>query len=612
MNSTKRTINTNYIDGVLSPRNYITNGKATNANTLGWATYADAAGTSPVDGTGGSPNVTIATSSTSPLSGDNSFTLVKDAANRQGQGWSYDFTIDASDQAKVLQLSIDYLVSSGTFVAGSTTTDSDVTLWFYDVTNGVVIQPSTFRLYSNSSTICTTAISNFQTASNSTSYRLIMHVGSTSASAYTLKVDNVSVAPTQYVYGTPITDWQSYTPTFTGFGTPTSVEFQYRRAGANYEVRGKFISGVSTATEARITLPNSSTIASTATVPSLQIAGYGAKSGVSASDFGIRVPLITAGNTYFTVGRQTSGTAAFSSGNGSDVVSNGDTIQFNLSAPIQGLSSSVQMSDSADTRVTTAKASGDPAASTTANPIIFPTVDFDTHGAYSSVTGKYTVPTAGYYKVSGHMQGGVSNESLALYVNNVNLGRIGSFDSNNKGSFVGSANVRAGDLIHIGALGNVDVNNASLTIEKITGPSAIAATETIAAAYYLGSGTFATTTTTPINFDTKEYDTHGAVTTSPTAWKFTAPASGLYTVSLNIYVRTGSNNGFVIYKNGTAYKFTGYVTTNASVSSSPSVDIRLNAGDYIDIRPTGSISVGNGGASPLASEVQMSIKRVGL
>jgi hypothetical protein len=114
--STNRTIQTNALDGVQSIPNYIGNGKATYGTTAGFATYADAAGTSPVDGTGGSPNVTISTTSSSPISLDNSYLLVKDAANRQGQGWSYDFTINSGDKAKVLQFQMDYLVDSGTFV----------------------------------------------------------------------------------------------------------------------------------------------------------------------------------------------------------------------------------------------------------------------------------------------------------------------------------------------------------------------------------------------------------------------------------------------------------------------------------------------------------------
>lgn len=53
-----------------------------------------------------------------------------------------------------------------------------------------------------------------------------------------------------------VTSWTSYTPTFTGFGTPTSVAFQWRQVGENAEIRGTFAAGTVTAVEARVGLPN--------------------------------------------------------------------------------------------------------------------------------------------------------------------------------------------------------------------------------------------------------------------------------------------------------------------------------------------------------------------
>jgi hypothetical protein len=64
--------------------NYISPNDDAEGGTTGWATYADAAATSPVDGTGGSPNVTWTQSTANVLRGSNSFRLTKDAANRQG------------------------------------------------------------------------------------------------------------------------------------------------------------------------------------------------------------------------------------------------------------------------------------------------------------------------------------------------------------------------------------------------------------------------------------------------------------------------------------------------------------------------------------------------
>jgi hypothetical protein len=51
------------------------------------------------------------------------------------------------------------------------------------------------------------------------------------------------------------TAWATYTPVFTGFGSPTNIEFEWRRVGDTLHVRGRFQSGTTTATEARLSLP---------------------------------------------------------------------------------------------------------------------------------------------------------------------------------------------------------------------------------------------------------------------------------------------------------------------------------------------------------------------
>jgi hypothetical protein len=60
-----------------------------------------------------------------------------------------------------------------------------------------------------------------------------------------------------------VTAWQSYTPTFTGFGTVASSSMFWRRVGDTMEIQGYFTIGTPTATTANFTLPNSATIGST-------------------------------------------------------------------------------------------------------------------------------------------------------------------------------------------------------------------------------------------------------------------------------------------------------------------------------------------------------------
>lgn len=164
--------------------NYVTNAGA-ETDTTGWASYADAAGTSPVDGSGGSPTTTLTRNTSSTLRGNGDFLITKDAADRQGEGVSYAFTIDNADKGKRLELSFDY-TSSANFVAGSS---ADIRVFVYDVTNTTLITPDVSVFPAASGPFRTW----FYSSSTSTSYRLIFHIATTNALAYTVNFDNVSL-----------------------------------------------------------------------------------------------------------------------------------------------------------------------------------------------------------------------------------------------------------------------------------------------------------------------------------------------------------------------------------------------------------------------------------
>lgn len=168
-------------------KNYITNPDA-ETDTTGYATYADAAAVTPVDGTGGSATTTFTRNTSSPLTGDADFVITKDAANRQGEGVGYNFSIDNADKAKKHLISFDYSTSANY-------ADDDVKVFIYDVTNTSLIRVSGEDLKAVSGS--STHYAQFQTASDSTSYRLIIHVSSTNASAYTVNLDTIQVGPIQ-------------------------------------------------------------------------------------------------------------------------------------------------------------------------------------------------------------------------------------------------------------------------------------------------------------------------------------------------------------------------------------------------------------------------------
>lgn len=224
--------------------NYIANPLFADGTVTGWATYADAAGTTPVDGTGGSPNVTFTAQTGSLVRGTFSGRLTKDAANRQGQGASYAFNIDAADTGRPVSIAFDFLASAN-YVA------NDVGVYIYDVTNATLITPAVVNVAAGKGTFRA-----FFVATTSTSYRLILHVASTNASAWTLDTDNFQVGPQQQLAGAPVTDSKAETLTATNtrgsgwtigatttapsFGTTSGTQIWTRQVGERMHVLLQF------------------------------------------------------------------------------------------------------------------------------------------------------------------------------------------------------------------------------------------------------------------------------------------------------------------------------------------------------------------------------------
>jgi hypothetical protein len=136
------------------------------------------------------------------------------------------------------------------------------------------------------------------------------------------------------LFGTP---WVTYTPTFTGFGTPTGVSVWSRRIGDTLWMRGSFTGGTSTATEARMTLgfngTNANVNSDATKVPFLILAGTGAYNVASAT---MATILIESNVGYITFGSQQAGTAGLAKKNGDVFLSSGQQFSFTAQVPISG------------------------------------------------------------------------------------------------------------------------------------------------------------------------------------------------------------------------------------------------------------------------------------
>jgi len=212
----------------------------------GVALYLNTPASTPTTGTGGSPVTTFAASSSSPLRGTYSGLYTKDAANRQGEGFALPITLQSVDTGKTIQVSFDWSVASGTFVSG------DMVFYVYDVTNSVLITPSQTTLPTGTSSQYSVA---FQ-ATTSTSYRLIWHVASTSASAYSIKIDQIQINPIIRPVVAGISDWKVSSVTYSaGFGTVTNNVCEERREGDSIVFRGSLTSTSPAASTASVTIP---------------------------------------------------------------------------------------------------------------------------------------------------------------------------------------------------------------------------------------------------------------------------------------------------------------------------------------------------------------------
>ncbi len=576
----------------------------------------------PVDATGGTANITFTASATSPLSGQNSFILTKDAAIREGEGVSYQFTIDDASKAKVLQIQFDYLVNSGTFAAGGSTTDSDVLVYILDVTNNRLIQPTTFKLFSSSSTIVDKFISNFQSSGDSVSYRLIFHCATTSASAFSLKLDNVVISPTTLSYGTPITDWVDFpsvaagtlitaTTTNPTYGTTSTNKAQWRRVGANAEIRWNFRQTTSGTAGSGTYLFNIPSV-----IGSIDTSRVAVSTGTNVTDYtqgAVGTCYYSSDGSSFqavgTVGAHSAsqlkmmflgmnggvsaGTLA-STQNASFFSLNSSTIAFSLiaSVPIQGWSAQVQSSDVNDQRIVSASywCSAN-RSSDTSTPINYDSRDIDTHGAVTTGSGwRFTAPISGVYNVqlAAHA-GNVVSYGLLIYKNGVAFKSL-AFNNSSTSTINGSTSIQlnAGEYIDIrssiavvitgGTLATANVANISIT--RVANPASITSTETIAASYTVTSSTVVNVDNR-FNLDTRVFDTHNAVTTG-SSWNFKAPVSGLYQVSFSFNTGTASSVP-QLFRNGSYYRTMswGISGTVNNGNFGGTTLIRLNGGDEI-------------------------------
>lgn len=564
--------------------NLIKNGHA-EINVTGWTVSKNTVAASRPDSgfVTSSTNITWTRNTTNPIDGQADFLYTKDAANRQGEQVYCGFTVAKKYRAKVLQIEVDYLVNSGTFSAGSSSTDSDVILYIYDVTNSTFIEPSSFKFLSNSSTIADKFVANFQTSATGSSYRILFHQATTSTSAFAVQFKDVSIKPCNYVYGTPISDWVSYTPTITGLGTPASQSFYTRRVGDSRQVKFVLVAGTTTAALVSFTLPNNESIDSNKIAASTVIGKFNANATTwNGSIFK------GASNSLVYFGAD--GTAYTSGYNGNNYA-NGTTFGGYFEVPIQGWSSSVQQSDGYDGRQITFKASTTPGTIATSagvwTTLTWSSAEYDDVSGFNG-TDTYTVRTAGTYELQilastnaatgSYLDVGYRIDSGSDIIIGRSIGVSGSVSAVTTGTT--QVKLNAGQTIQArGQTGDTSgINLRRITLKKLASPQTVSATEVVAAQYNTTGGVTSWGASAVVPYTSKQYDTHNAYNTS--TGLFTCPVSGIYTVICQFF---GTTNFTYVYlgKNGSSVS-SRLVQSNSS-GQSASIDIQCNAGDTLGI-----------------------------
>lgn len=555
------------------------------------------------------------------------------------------FTLDVEDQeAKIQSFKINYKLTAGaanTNFSGTSSNSFGVAI--YDVTQGVWIQPAgVFNFVQNSgSGICTGTI---QTNTGSTQYRLAIYFPNTSTGTFTMLVDDISFGPQITASGAVVSDWTAFTPTGS-WTANTTYTGQYKRVGDMMHLQYfLLLSGAPTAANLTVNLPSGFSIDSTKlvggagyVVPESSAQIISAASGYFGQLFfqsstSLRVVTLqgaSASNNYQTVTQAIPNTFI-----------NTDGLVLEAAVPISGWSSNTVMSNDTDTRVVAMQVQqAAPTATITSSYSLLKFTSgvlADTHSVFSTTTGGYTVPVTGFYRTTVSLQIAATYAlgSFAIVAVGKNSTTSPMFSSESlAGGAVGTLApivtgtilCNAGDVLYPLVLSNGTTPTVSsnlafnyFMVERLSGPATIAASESVNFRYSSAAGQSTPTGTTIINFDTKEYDSHNAVTTGA-SWKFTVPVSGKYNFSafLQLTSQTGTASNTIIgdiFKNGSLISRISGQTYQVAVSIAlfitGSTDLNLLAGDIIDFR-MGHQETTNRVLQNIATLVHFEGKRVG-
>ena len=559
----------------------------------------------PIDGTGDDAGANALSIAASPSPIDTSagvlnLRLSKSNASGRGEGVSVAFStrgdIDKS-AVRVCKLSIK---SSADFA------DNDAGIYLYDVTNSRLIYPADQNV--KASSFVSAQQFEFQLSPDSISYRLIMHVQSTSALAYDLDFV-VKVVETKTATGPTITDWASYTPTLSNSTNVSTNSAKYRRVGSDLEINGNIVwNGNGAGSTFTVSIPSGLVIDTSKIVSEKIGMGYWRDSGTKE-----RV-LIAYNESTTTIGFVES-EVLLNVWDGSQAA-NGDRVWYTITVPISGWSSNQVLSEDAGNRLIAGRfyltAAANHTSSGSEQKVPLDSVSFDTAGGWDSVNKRYVLPESGYYSANGAVGFNAIADTkryAAVICKNGTRLSYGNLPVNGGNETVISQHSDLfygikGDYIELKGYQNDSASEAYITgsdfcylsVFKISSPQQIAMSQLDALRYTTASGANVTSggSAQIIDYGTRVYDTLATVTTGA-SWKKTAQKNQKVKVSAaarlmgSTFWDTGDIIELYAYVNGSnAATIARWTPTGSGVDLDPQVkgytELELLQGQTLDIR----------------------------
>lgn len=549
------------------------------------------------------------------------------------------YKIPIAYQNTVLQVKFKYKVVSGTPVMAGTSSNTYACA-IYDLDNNswsTMALVGAFNFVQSSGV--GTFTGTFQVPYNSTQFQIAIYNPVAPTGASSLYVDDFYVGPQITSTGPAISDWKSYTPTWSAsvsnpaIGNGSILGF-YRQVGDTIFGSIRLATGSTTTYGSGVysfSLPSGLSIdISKSTGNSASDDDWKVGQGSVLQSGVTRWPLLATPytTTTFKLFIQPDGSSGYVTGN--SVVTNlvpitfsgsGNIIEFNYSVPITGWSSNTVMSSDTDTRavaccVVNSGATTQTLTTTASKITTLNSAISDPTGMYDSTNDRIYAYVSGQYRVTSSLRA----ESLAAGRRMTGLiyhtsggsstiydaGELANPDAANAVIGVALGNLiltmKAGDYVEL--YGKVDSGTTAagaysltnLSLQRISGPAVIAATDSIIENWCDTAGGNITSSGNTVVFTTKNVSQTGSYNSSTGI--FTAPVSGNYLAAWRIQTvaqspSTSQSVYSTLQKNGSDYEFGSETLGNGTSilpSSIGSTTVKLLSGETCNVKGVSSLT----------------------